>query len=147
MTSSQEFSFLQPALQSAHLFLYIMDQPQLQSSNSNQPPNAAAPSVAKPPAKPEPAWFKLSLAAGGGFLVAFLGVSAATLTQQSSMQFQGQLVSGGVSPGLPTTLNTMQHLGTNPLVTSMGSYMWWTVVVVLAIPCAWLVFGMIRRYA
>jgi hypothetical protein len=85
----------------------------------------------------------------GGFLASFLAFAATTM--QRTDYLQGQLLAGdpALNRELPTTLNVMQAAmtGNDPLVSAMGSYLWWILVMIGGLIAAFIILKMMRRYA
>jgi hypothetical protein len=90
----------------------------------------------------------IALSVVSGFTASFLVMIAASTGQYGGMQ--GQLVAGdpNLNRELPTTLNAMKGVvsGTDPLLTSMGSYGFWLTVILGGIVASFVALKMLRRY-
>ena len=85
----------------------------------------------------------------GGFSASFLTFFIATYGTTASQR--GQLLAGDatLNKNYPTTLNMMHGAmdGTNPILQSMSSYGWWTLVLAGGLLAAFILVKMLRRFA
>lgn len=86
----------------------------------------------------------------GGFAASFLTFVVTTYTQYYGHNMQGQLLAGDptMNREFPTTLNTMHAAmdGQNPVLESMSSYGWWTLVIIGGLIAAFIILKLMRRY-
>ena len=90
----------------------------------------------------------LPIAVVGGFFASFLAVVLSII--ESSSDLRGQLLAGdpAANRAFPTTLNSMQAAidGNDPILSAMGSYGFWTLVVIGGFFATFVILKLMRRY-
>ena len=93
---------------------------------------------------------EMTIAVVGGFAASFIAFSLNTYTQYSGAAMKGQLLAGDptANRAFPTTINTIQAAmsGSDPMVSALTSYGWWTGVIVGTAFAAFIILKLMRRY-
>ncbi len=94
-------------------------------------------------------FFEIVIAIMGGFSSSFIALVMVMYTRADSIT--GQLLAGDPSANkeYPTTLNTMQGAmdGSDAIMNAMGSFTWWTMVMIGAVAASFIILKLMRKYA